>query len=738
MAPLLHPHPSLVALYLVIETRDGPRFVFHYPPEPKDTPPPVSSTAYEGSIADDIEEESWGPDEDETYARSSLGASGSLDGRKRSAGRVGSEDLTQSPSHEAAWERVCGLSTAALESVLIPHRSFKKRKFELSLEPLTYLSYPVFVREDGSWKKRSKKARKKPKHSTRQQAPEESRGLDRAVLSSTEDGEPAPYGGARSDSEGDDTAIEGKTADLDLDAIEDDSDRKSVATDEDCKAMTVFNMVFVMNPPLLEHNLRIANMYENVAKKFAKALKFEQARTNWLWRESDLILSIKEKGKETGTPMPFLWTEILSKSSLAKAMSEVFLSISASKIAHVFIGDSFDVSLQIPQPDSISRLPTIKDPQMPGLWLTTANIFDEDEDLDEKELAKQFGLLLLDDVDNILRDIDTENGPPELSSPLVEFVRIVKPTMSFAHIHTQYNLSLNQIQALSRHLIYWRRARAIPPLHQRYQYIVSPNCDMSSLPEARTAYAARFPSLPALHKMLALLSGNPRAYSTLIPSKDHRAAYLDILAWLMRGGWITQLRTFAWVSVPCDIKQQVAQEMAREEHEKTSPNATNSNTTTTTTTTTSSSSSSHTATKATSPMSAKSGNIIKRGRQTSIPAAAATAAVNPGPADRDIPTHSSEVPQNTTTKINGSEQSAPSIILEPHKANHVESRWLDAIGASFADPDVRTAWRRFIRYFNGRHALEKIPMREGIKHKDVWRWLAAMEADGVLLTLKHW
>jgi hypothetical protein len=128
--------------------------------------------------------------------------------------------------------------------------------------------------------------------------------------------------------------------------------------------------------------------------------------------------------------MNILWHRILSQSSLAKALSEVYLSISTSRIAHVFINDAFDTSLQIPQISHISELPTSIEPQRPGVWLTTANSLEDDESLDGLMLAKHFALLLLDDVDNILKDIDHEHGPKEVAHPLADFVRLVKPTMS--------------------------------------------------------------------------------------------------------------------------------------------------------------------------------------------------------------------------------------------------------------------------------------------------------------------
>ena len=60
----------------------------------------------------------------------------------------------------------------------------------------------------------------------------------------------------------------------------------------------MFNVVFVLDPPLLEYSVRTRELYDNVIKKFAKALKWEQARTNYVWKEAQRILHIKERAKE--------------------------------------------------------------------------------------------------------------------------------------------------------------------------------------------------------------------------------------------------------------------------------------------------------------------------------------------------------------------------------------------------------------------------------------------------------
>lgn len=109
----------------------------------------------------------------------------------------------------------------------------------------------------------------------------------------------------------------------------------------------------------------------------------------------------------------------------------------------------------------------------------------------------------------------------------------------------------------AQHVIFWRRAIAIPPLHARDIYILSPNCNVSRLPQAVAQWARQFPLAPALPNFLADLSVAPRPYKMHCPAKPHRPLYMAMLAWLMRGGWVTQLCTFGYVVVWPEIIYEV-------------------------------------------------------------------------------------------------------------------------------------------------------------------------------------
>ena len=51
---------------------------------------------------------------------------------------------------------------------------------------------------------------------------------------------------------------------------------------------------------------------------------------------------------------------------------------------------------------------------------------------------------------------------------------------------------------------------------------------------------------------------------------------------------------------------------------------------------------------------------------------------------------------------------------------------------------MRDLWPVLLKYFDGRHALEIIAAREGLKRKMVFSLVKALEEGGWLLTVRHW
>ena len=267
---------GLIAIALVVRSGAGPRFVFHYPAHPSEHA--SQREARFGTELDISEEE----DDDDDYGESdeseledggfqlgqAVGKLGMGDkfNRKKShhVAALEGDDHYDAPNGEqmVPWEHLGEFSTTDLEMILTPSRAFHKKKFELTLDPLYFVSYPMHIREDGLWKKKRPKKGKKTKK-------EGSGGP-------SDDGKPAEK-------------LKKEDSDKELPASSEDAD--------DNGDMTMFNVVFVLNLPKHDADGRVL-IYEHVIKKFNKALKHAQAQDNFVWKESERILSMKEKARE--------------------------------------------------------------------------------------------------------------------------------------------------------------------------------------------------------------------------------------------------------------------------------------------------------------------------------------------------------------------------------------------------------------------------------------------------------
>ena len=723
------------------------------------------------------------------------------------------------------WNSVLGFKVDALEKILTPSEDYNKRRFELGVESVVFIGAPMFVRDDGLWKK--SKRRKKKKSELQKLEDGDLVGN----LSIAEDTEPEPepkpepfvyppgfepgYGHSS-------PSVGGSVA-----ASEAGSDAPSISTagHDDSPDMTMFNVVFVLNPPALEYQRRVKEMYDNVTRKYAKALKYEQARFQYVWKESKRIIDIKQRAKENGDSISTTWRSLLATSPLAKSIAILYDAISNDKIAHIHFDANFNTSFQIPQAISTPYLPGATEPQMPGLWLTTSNVL-----LDEVEapMTQHAALLLLEDPEVLIKDLGGESS--ENGAAIAGLIRRIVPTKSLLKISKKNNISAHDMEYIASHLVYWRRARLIDPLSQRDTYIVSPNADMSYLPQAAALFARQFPTLPSLPKFLSLLSGTPRIYKSFIPTYEHRDTYLDVLAWLMRGGWVTQLRTFAWIRVTPEIKAQVAVEMEREERIKKAEEArrelaseNGSVNASLFSDKRSSLLSDHTARPLT-PMKwrrDRSTDTLEEMESSTIlsPRITATASTSyrrgsPVRAASDAGSNSS---QRTTIALNsaGRPESPshllphnskvhrpsplhlrptspsintvtspplpveedlvpqphlfkPSLILSPQKASSVEARWLEAIGKTFEEIDhhhprhpsypvnnpsppknadgmmgisgkeLKEQWSMLQRHLDGKHAIEDVAPREGLKRKRVAVLFNAVREKGWLVVVRHW
>ncbi|KKO98205.1 hypothetical protein THAR02_09686 [Trichoderma harzianum] len=719
---------NFVAVALVINrSRDGPAFVFHYPAQV-----PALYSGLEKSDTIDVE--------DILFER--VPQPGGAEATTDIAENQGVRDdhyMTESGIQVVPWEHVAGFPSRDLAGILTPARSYHKKLFQLSLDPLLCVSYPIHVPENGKWKK-TKKANKAKANKDADEgiAPDEPNPLPTIK---TEPCKEKPKDGKRDE-----------------------------ADEEKRSSMTMFNLVFFLNPKKHETKELIDSLYSNIVKKVNKAYQYSQQHSEFVWKESKRILLAKDRAREDQKKMSVVWKELIQNSSLAASMCEIYNAISQNRIATLHL-DTVDgiltPSVQIPAPFFVSDLPAEDDERHRGLWLTTSNAFLSQDALEEPGfLDRNFALLLMDDEKKIVSELQSDRDPTTQS--MIEFVRLSKPTMSFYQVGQSNLLTLDQVRKYAQHFIFWRRAMAIPPLHPRDVYIVSPNCDLERLPQDAQDWQRAFPLAPPLSTFLAELSVLPRPYKHISPSKAHRPLYLRMLAWLMRGGWVTQLCTFGYVVVWPEILYEVDYEIEAEELGGLATSSTDWADATSTHTTQSNSnvdaqSTSSSLTPPPPPQQAQP----QQSQQPPQSQAQAQAPPNvPNPSTLSAAEHSAEMARLERIAMKAHREAAdkataharkvvpvatanpslndaphlvgltPHIILDPKKAAGKESRYLSAIARRFKDEKLRSAWQNMCKYFDGRCALERIALQEDMKRKEAWALLTAMRE--YLLCTRHW
>ncbi|KAG4220851.1 hypothetical protein PC116_g30670, partial [Phytophthora cactorum] len=392
-SPILPNTSNFLGVALVVNRlRDGPLFVFHYPSQIQG---PCASPSSDNPPRDELD------DDDELLNQPSHppveAPSGSVPKSFDLQNWNHDDHLeTDSGSQIVPWEHVAGYPTRDLESLLTPNRAFHKKLFHVTLEQLCFASYPIYVPENGIWRKKKKQPKYQPPKSP-------------------DNVESASKYGESSIPASDVPHVE--TKDMAEDAITGNPPEEA---DEKKSGMTMFNLVFILNPKKHEGKELAENLYLHIIKKINKAYKYSQQKSDFVWKESKRILTLKDKGRESsmypkfilpyriraeeltrytaGTKMSTLWREILEVSSLAASMQDIYEAVSHNRIAALQLDTAEGAvthSVQIPIPFYLPDLPPDDENGSKGLWITTANTFVEEDSLNDPAfLDKNFALLL--------------------------------------------------------------------------------------------------------------------------------------------------------------------------------------------------------------------------------------------------------------------------------------------------------------------------------------------------------
>ncbi|KAK9470520.1 nitrogen permease regulator of amino acid transport activity 3-domain-containing protein [Dipodascopsis tothii] len=596
-------------------------------------------------------------------------------------------------------------------------------KFEFTVGDLAFLGLPMHVQPDGRW--RHLKGDESPTMKSFASDGErylfedsEDEAAERSYVATNLEGSVSSL--FQSDYSGPVAAVRSElvSSETDSDVVGGDERRDEPGEPDDGadNGMTMFHVVFVMNPTELEYNAKLAEMYNYVVRPLAKCLLHEQRRYNYVWKQAQLMLRLREHAAARGQSADELWNNTLTRSSLALALSQIHMAISRASIANVVI-NSRTRSFQIPIQMESGVLPPVLEPvKVPHFYLTTEDLLSNLKQDSDRTLF-DFALLLLDDTDKIITAIQTDAG-----GPLARFIRLINPTLSLYKIAQSADVPVAEAEKFAKHLIYWRRARAITPIHQRNIYAVAPTAPMKRIRRHARAFARTFPSLPALPALLSTLSNaEPKPFANLIPSRAQRDAYLAAVAWLVRFGYVAQLHTYVFLRVSRAIKERVLHDEidSIERRELVVKLA------------------DHAASLALDerptpamipPRDFALGSPPRRGNRKRF-------GFIEQPGSPETARAATELERERSSKAREADRLEDSIVLEPDRATALENRWMEEL-VSGLDPELAALFWKVSKYMNGRSPFQKIPAKEDVTRHEVRRLMSAL-GDNIIV-VRHW
>ena len=206
---------------------------------------------------------------------------------------------------------------------------------------------------------------------------------------------------------------------------------------------------------------------------------------------------------------------ILEKSSLARLLMDIYNAFDSPGPMHVLVNSSVYLSLDIP------------------------NVHLEKQGESFPTLRPYQTLLLLYEREEIM------NQCPNGSSPLLlDLIQKVDPLLNFEEMQTLLNIPLSQIYKLAAHLVFWKKARVIDTVSIRNVYSVNPKADLNHI--LHLDFSTRFPNY-SLFSLLSILS-LPRPLSSILPSKNEKTEYLDMIIYLLKHDLVTQIHMYFCMS----------------------------------------------------------------------------------------------------------------------------------------------------------------------------------------------
>lgn len=260
-------------------------------------------------------------------------------------------------------------------------------------------------------------------------------------------------------------------------------------------------------------------------------LLYEERRAGYLTKEMKTMLKTHEditdqKGEN-------VFDNILQKSSLAQCLKSLYHDLCTTGLINVVLNESVTLCFCLPQKAWNYRFSERKIKGGPPV---------EPEVIDRclRSLKPYHGFLLLVDPSELLDCV-----PPSGSKILLQLIESYNPLKSLQSMSSDSDLSLDQVNQMIGHLVYWAKATIIYPLCETNVYVISPDAPIHVNSPLVEKFATKFPGM-SLIEVISDFS-LPTSIGHLTTPLQHPARQgrlAQMVLWMLQHHLLMQLHTY--------------------------------------------------------------------------------------------------------------------------------------------------------------------------------------------------
>ncbi|KAI8122270.1 Nitrogen permease regulator 3-like protein [Lucilia cuprina] len=292
------------------------------------------------------------------------------------------------------------------------------------------------------------------------------------------------------------------------------------------------NIVFALHA---QASYSIVKCYYDLSKRLGLALKVEEQRVGYLTEETVLMARTHDEVSSKQQPLEKAFDLISERCSLAQSLKSIYHDLCTTGLLNSTINQNLTLSFCLPaKAHQLHKKGSMVDPETIDHCL--------------KSLKPYHGMLLLVDFAELLDCV-----PPAGARMLLQLIEVYTPLMSLQSMASDADLSIEHVNKLVSHLVYWAKATIIYPLCETNVYVIAPDAPLHTKSHLVEKFSVRFPGM-SLFEVISdfSLPTSIGHLTTPLQQSARQGILAQMVLWMLQHHLLMQLHTYVQF-MPSDL-----------------------------------------------------------------------------------------------------------------------------------------------------------------------------------------